>query len=238
MTWSAGHVHAPSAIPSELGVREDNRGLHPPTLICLSLCRTPGCQTIKFLCLVKQRESVLALLFAERIVPALPLHKPTFRYASAAMAMSCTPAANVHRLLRPSISRASMLDRQNTLSRTVANFSSQSRLFGFAACASGFHLQRKYQNVQDPTSRQTIERHPNITSVARRTFSATAARPKDHHFDTLKFVQRLKDEGLTEEQAVAMMKVLGDVIEERYVKPFHGEAIPPAASYSCFFLGG
>ncbi|KAK7734440.1 Protein fmp32, mitochondrial [Botryosphaeria dothidea] len=97
---------------------------------------------------------------------------------------------------------------------TVANFSSQSRLFGFAACASGFHLQRKYQNVQDPTSRQTIERHPNITSVARRTFSATAARPKDHHFDTLKFVQRLKDEGLTEEQAVAMMKVLGDVIEE------------------------
>ncbi|KAL9079781.1 MAG: hypothetical protein Q9157_001353 [Trypethelium eluteriae] len=37
---------------------------------------------------------------------------------------------------------------------------------------------------------------------------------RDHHFDTLKFVQRLKDEGFTEEQAVAMMKVLSDVIEE------------------------
>jgi hypothetical protein len=29
-------------------------------------------------------------------------------------------------------------------------------------------------------------------------------------------VQRLKDDGFTEEQAVAMMKVLNDVIEERY----------------------
>ncbi|KAF2242588.1 DUF1640-domain-containing protein, partial [Trematosphaeria pertusa] len=47
-----------------------------------------------------------------------------------------------------------------------------------------------------------------------RGFSATAAPSKDHHFDTLKFVQRLKDEGFTEEQAVAMMKVLSDVIEE------------------------
>jgi hypothetical protein len=38
---------------------------------------------------------------------------------------------------------------------------------------------------------------------------------RDHHFDTLKFVQRLKDEGFTEEQSVAVMKVLADVIEER-----------------------
>lgn len=49
----------------------------------------------------------------------------------------------------------------------------------------------------------------------RREFSATAAQQKDHHFDTLKFVQRLKGEGFTEEQAVAMMRVLSDVIEER-----------------------
>ncbi|KAJ4370653.1 Protein fmp32, mitochondrial [Neocucurbitaria cava] len=48
----------------------------------------------------------------------------------------------------------------------------------------------------------------------RRNFSATAPQSKDHHFDTLKFVQRLKDEGFTEEQAEGMMKVLGDVIEE------------------------
>ena len=49
---------------------------------------------------------------------------------------------------------------------------------------------------------------------ARKAFSTTAVQLKAHHFDTLKFVQRLKDEGFTEEQAVAMMRVLNDVIEE------------------------
>jgi hypothetical protein len=51
--------------------------------------------------------------------------------------------------------------------------------------------------------------------VHRRAFHATARRARDHHFDTLKFVQRLQEEGFTEPQAVAMMKVLSDVIEER-----------------------
>lgn len=37
---------------------------------------------------------------------------------------------------------------------------------------------------------------------------------KDHHFDTLKFVQRLQAEGFSEAQSEAMMKVLSDVIEE------------------------
>ncbi|KAF2645992.1 DUF1640-domain-containing protein [Massarina eburnea CBS 473.64] len=50
--------------------------------------------------------------------------------------------------------------------------------------------------------------------AARRGFSTTAPQFRDHHFDTLKFVQRLKGEGFTEEQAVAMLKVLSDVIEE------------------------
>jgi hypothetical protein len=50
----------------------------------------------------------------------------------------------------------------------------------------------------------------------RRHFSATAPQLKDHHFDTLKFVQRLKEEGFTEQQAEGMMRILGDVIEERY----------------------
>lgn len=49
----------------------------------------------------------------------------------------------------------------------------------------------------------------------RRAFHASAPRRRDHHFDTLKFVQRLQGEGFTEEQSVAMMKVLNDVIEER-----------------------
>jgi len=47
-----------------------------------------------------------------------------------------------------------------------------------------------------------------------RSFSTTARQPKDHHFDTLKFVQRLQEEGFTEEQAEGMMRVLSDVIEE------------------------
>lgn len=42
-------------------------------------------------------------------------------------------------------------------------------------------------------------------------------RPRDHHFDTLKFVERLKHENFTQEQAEAMMKILSDVIEERYL---------------------
>ncbi|OIW34587.1 hypothetical protein CONLIGDRAFT_12500 [Coniochaeta ligniaria NRRL 30616] len=49
----------------------------------------------------------------------------------------------------------------------------------------------------------------------RRAFHASAPRRRDHHFDTLKFVQRLQEDGFTEDQSVAMMKVLNDVIEER-----------------------
>jgi len=49
---------------------------------------------------------------------------------------------------------------------------------------------------------------------ARKAFSTTAIQRKDHHFDTLKFVARLKGEGFSEAQAVAMMRVLNDVIEE------------------------
>jgi len=60
---------------------------------------------------------------------------------------------------------------------------------------------------------QTLHSDPR---TFRRNFSATAPQARDHHFDTLKFVQRLKDEGFTEEQAEAMMRVLSDVIEERY----------------------
>ena len=50
--------------------------------------------------------------------------------------------------------------------------------------------------------------------TAKRAFSATAKQNNVHHFDTLKFVQRLRGEGFNEEQSVAMMRVLNDVIEE------------------------
>ncbi|PGH14855.1 hypothetical protein AJ80_05781 [Polytolypa hystricis UAMH7299] len=45
-------------------------------------------------------------------------------------------------------------------------------------------------------------------------FHSTPVSRRDHHFDTLKLVQRLKAEGFSEEQAVSMMRVLNDVIEE------------------------
>ncbi|ATY62261.1 glyoxylate reductase [Cordyceps militaris] len=54
----------------------------------------------------------------------------------------------------------------------------------------------------------------NHHPILSRAFHATALRARDHHFDTLKFVKRLRDEGFTEEQSVAMMKVLSDVVEE------------------------
>ena len=47
-----------------------------------------------------------------------------------------------------------------------------------------------------------------------RCFSTTPNNYRDHHFDTLKFVQRLRSEGFSEEQSKAMMLVLSDVIEE------------------------
>ena len=49
---------------------------------------------------------------------------------------------------------------------------------------------------------------------ARRAFHASAVCQRDHHFDTLKFVERLRREGFSEEQAVAMMRILNDVIQE------------------------
>lgn len=58
---------------------------------------------------------------------------------------------------------------------------------------------------------------PRYSYVARshgQCFSTTRILSRDHHFDTLKFVQRLKDEGFSEEQSKAMMLVLSDVIEE------------------------
>ncbi|KAI5818465.1 hypothetical protein BZA77DRAFT_307037 [Pyronema omphalodes] len=45
-------------------------------------------------------------------------------------------------------------------------------------------------------------------------FHSTPVRRRDHHFDTLKFVERLKAEGFSEEQSEALMRVLSDVIEE------------------------
>lgn len=81
------------------------------------------------------------------------------------------------------------------------------------------HQSSTYPSVQPTSTRIWQQRYSQFASPipsSHRNFSATAAFARDHHFDTLKFVQRLKDEGFTEEQAEAMMRVLSDVIEERY----------------------
>lgn len=81
------------------------------------------------------------------------------------------------------------------------------------------------------TERPTLQKAWNTSSESsvvsslqqpalRRAFHASAPRRREHHFDTLKFVQRLQSEGFTEEQSVAMMKVLNDVIQERYALLF------------------
>lgn len=75
----------------------------------------------------------------------------------------------------------------------------------------------RHRIPQPSIRKRSYNPNPITTELAaRRQFSATTRNPRDHHFDTLKFVQRLKDEGFTEEQAEAMMRVLSDVIEERY----------------------
>lgn len=67
-----------------------------------------------------------------------------------------------------------------------------------------------------PTTQQQHDTRQAIRFPPRnfRSFSTTASRSRDHHFDTLKFVQRLKEEGMDEAQAAALMKILGEVVEE------------------------
>lgn len=105
------------------------------------------------------------------------------------------------RFLLPRISWASPLSVSRA-TRPFASISSSDQRRSFAAFQAG------------PAPRCCPRRTDSPT--LRRAFHATAIRQRDHYFDTLKFVKRLKSEGFTEEQSVAMMKVLNDVIEERY----------------------
>ncbi|KAI9889069.1 MAG: hypothetical protein M1814_005858 [Vezdaea aestivalis] len=76
-------------------------------------------------------------------------------------------------------------------------------------------LIRRIQTTVSRSCKQHAESCILAATVYRsRHFHTTPSRSRDHHFDTLKFVQRLQDEGFSEEQSVAMMKVLSDVIEE------------------------
>ncbi len=81
-----------------------------------------------------------------------------------------------------------------------ASSSHSSLLSSYASLSTSFPVFSESKNTQ--------------SSTRRRYFSTTSPRPRDHHFDTLKCVQRLKADGFSEEQAKAMMLVLSDVIEE------------------------
>ncbi|OAP55072.1 hypothetical protein AYL99_10772 [Fonsecaea erecta] len=104
-----------------------------------------------------------------------------------------------------SVSKPRALQTSTAQSLAVRNASSPSR-------------KRPRTYVQSLPANSAPIRHNGVYAAAfkpaRRAFSTTPVHYKAHHFDTLRFVQRLKDEGFTEEQAVAMMRVLNDVIEE------------------------
>ena len=95
------------------------------------------------------------------------------------------------------------------------------------ASAAAFYRQintqsRGQRGLRTSSERQTASQSAIIKKITEtrrgaRIFSTTVPQARDHHFDTLKFVQRFQDEGFSEEQAAAMMKVLGDVVEERSV---------------------
>ena len=88
---------------------------------------------------------------------------------------------------------------------TLHQYSTQ-RVDSRKSSATASHVRQQWQRRRSP-----LAAHLNDHG---RAFSATSSRAKDHQFDTLKFVQRLESEGFSEAQAVAMMKVLGDIIEE------------------------
>jgi hypothetical protein len=83
------------------------------------------------------------------------------------------------------------------------------------------HQRRSFASFQTGSASPRCCARRAESPILKRAFHATAVRQRDHHFDTLKFVKRLQSEGFTEEQSVAMMKVLNDVIEERYITPEH-----------------
>jgi hypothetical protein len=100
-----------------------------------------------------------------------------------------------------------------------------SRAFSTAICDSHFAIPVSRRPSAPTTSRPTGDqplaspvRHNGVYVAvfkpAQRAFHATPSRPREHHFDTLRFVKRLQAEGFSEEQAVAMMRVLNDIIQE------------------------
>jgi len=128
-----------------------------------------------------------------------------------------TSAQMLPRFLLPKLSWQAVPVHRNTI-RTLSTIST-----GYQPPSKGARL--SLQNSTICNRPNAISRSKSSilqTPALKRAFHATARQSRDHHFDTLKFVQRLQEEGFTEAQAVAMMKVLSDVIEERFVNTAGG----------------
>ena len=125
-----------------------------------------------------------------------------------------TNIATIPRFLLPQLTwRASTFRPTSSVSRSLIRVS------------NGDCRQSQYRPISSQTTAWKTSQlrkihtttHISITSstcLPYRSFYTSRPLYRDHHFDTLKFVQRLKDEGVSEDQAVAMMRVLSDVIEE------------------------
>ncbi|KAJ5550672.1 hypothetical protein N7461_005370 [Penicillium sp. DV-2018c] len=121
---------------------------------------------------------------------------------------------------RPVLQGNTPLKRQ-LLSQSLSSQSSRLISTSSRELISAYLVSRRISITKpatSPTPRGNPIRHNGVYVAtfhpARRAFHATAVRPRDHHFDTLKFVKRLQAEGFSEEQSVAMMRVLNDVIQE------------------------
>lgn len=130
-----------------------------------------------------------------------------------------SPSSAIPRFLLPQLSwKASKIDTiARPFSQLRAHTSEVRRVPSPAQCLTARGKQFLSQHVSTPSShtRYPSLRYPfTISPQQARSFSATHNLCRDHHFDTLKFVQRLKSEGFSEEQSKAMMLVLSDVIEE------------------------
>ena len=117
-------------------------------------------------------------------------------------------AESLPKFLLPRLSWKATAPLASSTSRTICR-DHQPKPWQQRASAASFH--------SAPSSRPRLAERKASPILRRAEFHTTAPRQRDHHFDTLKFVQRLESEGFTEDQSVAMMKVLNDVIEERYV---------------------
>ncbi|KAI9853393.1 MAG: hypothetical protein M1824_001294 [Vezdaea acicularis] len=121
--------------------------------------------------------------------------------------MAAIPAQALPRFLLPAITWKQAILRP-TVSPLAKSFST-SRQPHLSSNPPRHNITSSIHNVHSP--RPLIRASSLLTQ---RPFSSAPHRLRDHHFDTLKFVQRLHDEGFSEEQSVALMRVLSDVIEE------------------------